>query len=409
MTLTTVQFARAAAAAWREHVGFAATESIRGGGFEIKAHIRVRHPGRIRVEYLTYQNPLLELEEELGGGAEFTGEELTGLSMIHNGHETWIVDAKSSLCIRKSRRAVYEPLVGFDTIGELGFLDTWTRDYLMKDLGTETIAGQEARTLRIKPKQPARSHFLSVVSCPIRFAEISFDQETLFPVRIRFSPSPDMPLAQLLPPGETITVEYSDVRLQAPGSDLFEHAPQDDDRIFVEAAISSDALHDGLPFPFDPDRLSQAGYPPGDGQAYATIDHDNERGYAVIPLATEPTSEGRRRSATLLVGNFLSRNMARRRMALAEKGEPLLPGGAEAQILDRRAAWSEQFGQMAPAPFFEVLWESDGVYSFLVTEGFERDDVVKIAEHLIVGAAAEVEPEAAASTEEDTSDEAAPE
>ena len=391
-----------------EHAGFAATESIQGGGFEIKAHVRVRYPGRIRVEYITYQNPLLELEEELGGGAEFTGEELTGLSMIHNGHQTWIVDAKSSLSIRKPRRAVYEPLVGFDTIGELGFLDTWTRDYLIKDLGEETIAGQEARTLRIKPKLPVRSHFLSVISCPIRFADISFDQETLFPVRIRFSPAPDMPLAQLLPPGETVTVEYSDVRLEAPGPDLFEHTPQDDDRVFIEAVIPNGDLSEMLPFPFDPARLSQAGHPPVDGQATATIDQDNERGYAVIPLVTEPTSEGQRRSATLLVGNFLSRNMARRRVAVVEKGEPLVPGDAEARILDRRAAWSEQFGQMAPTPFFEVLWESAGVHSFLVAEGFERDDVVEIAEHLIVEASAAVEPETASSDNEDTSDEGAP-
>ena len=400
MTLTTVQFARAAAAAWREHAGFAATESIQGGGFEIKAHVRVRHPGRIRVEYLTYQNPLLDLEEDLGGGAEYTGDELTGLSLIHDGHQTWIEDAKSSTCIRKPRRAVFEPLVGFDTIGELGFLDTWTRDYLMKDLGEETIAGREVRTLRVKPKQPARSHFLSVISCPIRFADVSFDQETLFPIRIRFSPSPDMPLAQLLPPGETVTVEYSDVRLDAPGPDQFTWTPQDDARIFTESTVSNTGLLGTLPFPFDLDRLSQAGHPPVDGRATATIDQDNDRGYAVIPLVTESAQEGPRRTATLLVGNYLSRNMSRRRVVLAEKGDSLLLGQVDARILDRRAAWSEQFGQMVPSPFFEVLWESGGVYSFLVTEGFEREDVVRIAEHLI-GAATSDENEAAAS-EEDT-------
>lgn len=383
MTLTTVQFARAAAAAWREHAGFAATESIQGGGFEIKAHVRVRQPGRIRVEYLTYENPLLELEEDLGGGAEYTGDELTGLLLIHDGHQTWIEDTKSSICIRKPRRAIFEPLVGFDTIGELGFLDTWTRDFLMKDLREETIAGREARTLRIKPKRSARSHFLSVVSCPIRFAEVSFDKETLFPMRIRFAPSQEMPLAQLLPPGETVTVSYSDVRLEAPAPDLFSYTPQDNERVFTESTVLNDALADTLPFPFDPDRLSQDGQPPIDGQATVTIDESNERGYAVIPLTTEPTPNGPRRTATLLVGNFLSRNMARRRVAVVEKGDSLFLGEQEARILDRRAAWSEQFGQMVPAPFFEVLWEADGIHSFLLTEGFEREDVVTIAERLI--------------------------
>ena len=382
MTLTTVQFARAAAAAWRDLPGFEATESIQGGGFEIKAHLRARHPGRIRIEYLTYRNPLLELEEDLGGGAEYTGEELTGLSLIHNGRQTWIEDPKSSICIRKPHRALYEPLVGFDTIGELGFLDTWTRDYLIRDLGEDTVSGRAARTLRIKPKQPARSHFLSVVSCPVRFADVSFDQETLFPVRVRFSPAPDAPLAQLLPPGEAITVEYSDVRLDAPAPDLFEHSPQEGTRVFSEAAMPNSALRDALPFSWDPERLSQAGHPPIDGRATATIDQGNERGYAVIPLSVDSTPEGSHRSATLLIGNFLSRNMARRRITLAEKGEPLLLDDREARILDRRAAWSDRFGQMAPPTLFEVVWESDGVYSFLVAEGFEREDVVTIAEQL---------------------------
>ena len=382
MTLTTVQFARAAAAAWRDLPGFEATESIQGGGFEIKAHLRVRHPGRIRVEYLTYRNPLLELEEDLGGGAEYTGEELTGLSLIHNGRQTWINDAKSSISIRKSHRALYEPLVGFDTIGELGFLDTWTRDFLIRDLGEETVSGQATRTLRVKPKQPARSHFLSVVSCPVRSADVSFDMETLFPVRVRFSPAPDAPLAQLLPPGETITVEYSDVRLDAPAPDRFEHTPQEDTRVFVETAMPSNELPDVLPFPLDLDRLSQAGHSPIDGRATATIDQANERGYAVIPLSINSVPEGSHRSATLLIGNFLSRNMARRRIAIAEHGEPLPIGGLDARLFDRRAEWSDRFGAMAPASLFEVGWETDGVYSFLVAEGFEREDVITIAEQL---------------------------
>lgn len=402
MTLTTVQFARAAAAAWRDLAGFSATESIQGGGFEVKAHVRVRHPGRIRVEYLTYRNPLLELEEDLAGGAEYTEEELTGLALLHDGRQTWIKDARSSIDICKPHRALYEPLVGFDTLGELGFLDTWTRDYLLRDLGDETVSGREARTLRIKPKQPARSHFLSVVSCPIRFADVSFDQETLFPVRIRFSPATDAPLAQLLPPGEIVTVEYTDVRLDPPEPGQFEHAPQSDTRVFVETPVSSDELRDRLPFPFDVERLTRDGQPPIDGRAVATVDEDHGRGYAIIPLAVDPAPEGPRRSATLLIGNFLSRNMARRRVALAEKGEPLLLGDEEARILDRRADWSERFPQMPAAPLFEVLWEVEGVYTFLVMEGYERDEAVQTAMRL-TGAAPSSGDEAseAAASEED--------
>ena len=382
MTQTTVQFARSVTDAWRELIGFEATESIRGGGFEIEAHVRTRRPGRVRVEYQTYRNPLLELEEEFGGGAEYTEEELTGLALTYTGSKTWIEDARTSVFVCKPHRALFEPLVGFDAIGELGFLDTWVRDFLLRDLGEDEIAGRNVRTLRIKPKQPVRSHLLTVASFPIRYADLSFDTETLFPVRIRLTPSPDSPLARFLASGGDMTVEYSNVKLAAPDKEIFTVNPEQEDRVFIEESIDPSEFDEKLPFPCDPEAPSRAQHPPIAGRTVATIDEAHDRGYVLIPLSAAPTSDQQNRSASLLTGNYLSRNMARRRALLAEKGETVLLGDLEAKLLDRRADWAERFPHVTPAPLLELSWEEHGVYSLLLAEGFDRDEILTLAKAL---------------------------
>jgi len=47
---------------------------------------------------------------------------------------------------------------------------------------------------------------------------VAFDQETLFPLRIAFSPGHGSALFPLIGPNGEITIEYTDVRLGAPDS-----------------------------------------------------------------------------------------------------------------------------------------------------------------------------------------------
>lgn len=395
MSQTVTQFARSVAEAHRSLSGFEATETIRGGGFEIEARVRARRSGETALEYRTYRSPILGIEEELAGGAEYTEDELIGMTMIFTGSETWIDDSKTDVCLRKPYRELFEPLVGFDAIAEVGFLETLIRDFLIRDLGEEEIQGKPARTLRLRPKRPYRSHLLAVSSFPIRQAEAAFDAETLFPLRIRFTPSTGSPLARLLQDGEAITIEYSSLRLETPATETFAFQPRDGARVFDESPVSIGQLEESAPFALSVAPLLRRGYRPITERMTVTSDQERQRGYCTVALALDEIEDGRPAATTVRAGNYLSRNMSRRRAALSENGEAVPLGELEAKILDRRAAWGDRYPQLDAPSLLEILWETDGVFWFLLGEGIDRSELLDLASELSVGDRG-ADPEAAA-------------
>jgi len=372
-------FARSIVTAHRDLSGFTATETIRGVGFEVKARVRFSRPERIAVEYSTYRDPIAELDDALTAAREFTGEELIGMSIVYDGRRTWVYDAKTNVAIRKPWRAVFEPLPGFNAIGEIGFLEWLTRGFLLRDRGEEEVGGRTARLISLKPKRPYRSQLLTSVSFPIKQATVAFDVETYFPLRITFLPSRGSALFPLLGPNGAITIEYTDVRLEDLDPATFTFSPPNGARVFLEEPIDRKEPTDRLPFTVAIDPILERGFRLLEGGT-ATVDEKNKKGYCTIVFARE--KDDQTPVLTLRAGNYLSRNMSRRRAVLSEKGEEVELADRPARLLDRRSLWEVELERGGSHPLYEVGWERDGTFLFLIGDGIDREELITLADAL---------------------------
>jgi len=379
MVASVGDFARSAVAAYRRLSGFEATETIRGGAFEIKGRVRFLRPERVSVEYSIYRDPIEQLDEALTAAREFTGDELLGMWIAYDGHQTWVYDPKTNVAIKKPWRALFEPLPGIDSIAEIGFLDWLTQGFLLRDAGTEVMAGRKARVIGLKPKRPYRSQLLLSVSFPILRGSVGFDEETLFPLRITFFPSRGSALFPLLGPDRPITIEYNDLRLEPPEPEAFNFSPPDDARVFVEEPIDRDRPIDRLPFPLAIDPILNRGFQILEGGTSA-VDEKNEKGYCTIVFARKDGDQTP--LLTLRAGNYLSRNMSRRKRLIGEKGENIELSGRPARLLDRRSLWDYALQDGETHPLSEVSWERDGLFLFLIGDGIEKEELISLADAL---------------------------
>jgi hypothetical protein len=372
-------FARSITDSCRELPDFEASETIEAGPIVATAQIRVHRPLSVAVEYRSYTNPLLDLEERLTGDAEFTSEEIVGLSLHYDGHATWCYDASTGVCLVKPSRALFEPVPDMDLVGELDYLRDLLHDYLLRDAGTETIDGCETRVLSLKPKRVHRAHAFKLVTFLAQKASVAFDAETGFPVRLTFAPAPSTQTAQVLGQGGRVTVRYEGVRPSAKPATPF--APPEGTRIFHESAIPVAELFDRLPFPFPTVALTDAGFAPIERRARLAEDTENGRAYCVASfLRNEDSTDDAPGLITVRVGNYLSRNMARRRVTASESGEELTVAGHPARLLDRRPLWDENAaGLDADRAPRELSWEHDGVFWFLIGHDVDRGTLEKIA------------------------------
>jgi len=327
----------------------------------------------------SYHSPLAELEERLANGAEFTGDELTGMTFCYDGSATWAFDPKGTTVVRTSERSLPEPLPGVRALGEVGFLETLTRDFLVRDAGEETIDGESVRLLGLKPKAPHRSYLLKTVSFPIRRATIAVDNAG-FPRRIEFHPASATLLASLLG-RDPVAIQYENVRREAPDNALFSPSPSEDAHVFRETFASVDEMSDSVPFPLSLSPLTQRGYRPLDGGGTVAVDEEHARGYCTVSFAIQG-DEATQRVVTLRVGNYLSRNMSRRRIALVERGDAARIGTIDGKLLDRGSEWADQTGEETPRTLLEAFWSDDGLFAFLLGDGVGREELVELASAL---------------------------
>jgi hypothetical protein len=291
------------------------------------------------------------------------------------------------VAIQKLGSAVFEPIPGLATLGELSFLHTLARDFLLRDLGEHDVDGQRVRRFGLKPKQPYRSHMLSTTTFPIRHATIDFHVETHFPVSVAFVPSSTSPAASIVGPDASIRVSYKDVHpLESADLDL-PFAPPPDTRVFEESRVRILDLAEKLPFSAPLLVLSNHGFVVGDGSVLLSLDADNERAFATATFSSSQPStsdDDVEPRLGITFGNYVSRNMARRRATFSEHGVPATQETCPARLLDRRILWGERFSALDTkfAPV-EAFFEKEGVFWFLSGTGMDLDAIETIAAALL--------------------------
>lgn len=376
-------FARDVAQACRSRTGFEATQTIEAGPIRIVAKVRAHRLGTLAVEYRTYTNPLLDVEEELTGDAEYTADELAGLSIHYDGSHTWCYDAASDVCLVKESRALYEPLPEMDLLGEIGYLRDLPHDYLLRDAGSETIDGRDTRILSLKPKRAHHAHAFKLIAYLATTASVALDRETLFPARLVISPMPSTQTAQLLGPAGRVTVRYEGLRLLDDPPAAF--SPPAETRVFRETTAPLEDLPARLTFPFDVGPIRAAGFDPIDDRARLAVDEQNGRSYAVATFvrSSEP-NEQPSEAITVRCGDYLSRNMARRRIRASEDGEEVTLAGHAVRFFDRGPQWENAPAGLdaARAPN-EISWERQGVFWFLIGLSADRAVLEEIASALV--------------------------
>jgi outer membrane lipoprotein-sorting protein len=387
MGQTVRELARQAMSAYDALESFEATQKISAGPIHAEARVRFKKPDKITVEYRSYQNPVSEFEERFIGAVEFVADELVGMQLIYDGQGTWLYDAKNDVALYKLGRTVYSPLPWTNTLAEIGFLRDLTRDFLLRNEGEETIAGRSARRLGLKPKNQHRSFLLKEEIFPMKKATLTLDEQTAFPLRISYEPISSSALSLLVGPSTLVTVEYSDVALDTVDENRFSFSPPDDARVFREELVPKDTLEDVLPFSVPLSIFEEhGGYTLHGDRVAALLNEGKDRGYAILTLVSAQDGQNDERlknTLTVRVGNYLSRNMSRRRAMLSEKGESTSLGDVAARFLDRGALVQEQLPETSTRSMMELGWERDGIYWFLLAEEVEKEALIELATVLV--------------------------
>lgn len=372
------ELAHAAMEACKQLDGFSATETISAGAIKAEGRIRYVRPGKITLEYRTYEDPLAQFEEKLAG-SEFIPSELLGLQIVHDGHGTWLHDIKRSVALHKLGRRLYSPLRFPDGIAEIDLMCHLTHDFLLRDEGEEEINGKKTRRIGLKPKMAERMSLFKDEIFPLKRAVVSIDPETLFPMRILFYPTQRSPLYYIAGPSTAITIDYKDVLLAVPDNAFFSFTPSEETRVFREEEVPEKDLADKLPFALDLHEITQRGYVIHSDRITVTANEGRDRAYAFLSFEKKGSDGKQTSGISLRAGNYLSLSMNRRRALLADKGKEIDLGEAKGQIINRGDLLKDEIPESVRRSLLEIGWQQDEVYWFLLGEGVARDELVGIA------------------------------
>ena len=376
MGQTTGDFARSVVTAYERMNGFEATQEIAGGGLRIRARVRCAGAARLVVEYQAVENPIDELTERLVGDADYSTAERIGMVFSYDGRVSWSHDPSTETVVERRGRRLGEPIGDIDMLGDIGFLRDLTSEYLLRDDGDAEIEGRAVRRLSMKPKRPFHASSFRICSHPIRVARISFDVETYFPLEMEIEPTSASPLYAVLGEREPLRISYRNVK---PIDGLIVEEPTAK-RTFRESAPAADDLPEAAPFDVSLTPFRVAGFEPIPGSISLVVDDGGGRGFLEATLAETQPPEARKR-LVIRCGNYVSRNMARRKVLLAEEGEEVDIGDVTAHFLDRAAALAQEIPGLVDQNLGEIGWERNGVYWFVLGEGVARDVLIDLAKN----------------------------
>jgi hypothetical protein len=250
----------------------------------------------------------------------------------------------------------------------------------LRDEGKETINGRKARKMGLKPKVQQRISLFKDETFPLKKAAMSIDSETLFPLHIVLWPSPQSPLYYIVGPTEPITIDYKDILLDAPKNEVFQVNPPEQMRILVEQEVPASNIQEKVPFDIPVKLLEDRGYQLRDNMAFVTASEKGDRAYALLSFEEKERASNKPPSGiSVRVGNYLSCDMNRRRALIATNGEEIGLSGKKARILDRNSLLKDEIPPSAKRSLFEVSWQQEEVYWFVLAEGIEKEDLVDIA------------------------------
>lgn len=374
------EIAEKAIATYRMIDNFKANQTVTFGQVYVQAQLKFKKPYKTILEYQRYQDPMLDLEEELTGGHEFSTQDLTSMQIVYNGRNTWFHHRQSDLAIRRIGKVLPSPLGQTEVMAQIGFLKNLTSDYLLRDEGEGTVNNRKVRRLGIKPKARRRSLFLKEEIFDFERGTLALDSETWFPLKITSYPRYSE---------DQITVEYQDVKLDEIGDEDFNFDPPADVRIFHEKLLKFDEVDDQLPFELDTAKLDFEDYQLASDNVSVIVSKDNERAYGTLNFYQTP-EEGNKSEFGLTLphgyqlkfGNYLSKNMNRRKAYLSDNGEEIALGRIKATLVNRGKKVGDQLPHVDQLDIFEIGWQKDGVFFFLLGQSIKQDELIAIAENM---------------------------
>ncbi|MEF8798593.1 MAG: hypothetical protein V5A79_04185 [Candidatus Bipolaricaulota bacterium] len=359
---------------------FEADQEVTAGGLRIKGHVKFRKPRSVVVEYEEYQNPFEDFEIKVSGGPEFSGDDLVNSRVIYEGKTTWIHLLNKGTAYKKQGKRLGSPFTGVDIVGQLGFLPDLVRDFLLKGEGEGEIDGRPVDRIGIKPKSSRRSLFLKDEVFNLDRAELAIDRELGLPLKITYYPGQEEQLRYPASQGGPVFVEYSDFEIDELGRKDFQFDPSKVDKVFEENLVSVEEFEEEFPVSVPFSDLREKGYQPARDEISVNVDRDNERAFSSLVFIESGEDGGRPSSSIqILAGNFLSREMSRHRSFLSEGGEEVEWEGVTGRLVDRGETVKEQLPEELEREIYEVGWQKDESFYYLLGQGVGRDKLVEIA------------------------------
>ena len=368
---------------YEELTSFEADQEITAGGLRIKCHVKFKKPRSVSVEYEDYRSPLEDFEVELSGGPEFVGEDLVDSRVVYGGKETWIHLLDKGTAVKKEGKLLYSPFAGVDIIGQLGFLSTLVSDFLLKDDGEGEINGNPVNRLGLKSKTSRRSLFLKEEVFNLAKAELSLDKELGLPRKIAYYPGQGEQLRFSGSQGNPVFVEYSNYELDGPGKSDFQFDPSKVDRVFEEEAVSEEEFAESFPLSVPLSDIEDRGYERARDRISVLRDDKAGRAYSSITFIKSDESGRPTSSVQLLVGNYLSREMSRHRTYMSENGEEIDLDDVTAQFANRSEPLEDRLPEDWDQSIFEVSWQGEESFYFLLGQEVEKDELLELAGILI--------------------------
>lgn len=375
------EFAKKAMNAYQKLDSFKARQTVTSGQIYVKAQVCFKKPSKVSLEYQRYQDPMLDLEEEVTGGPEFVTQDLIAMRIIFNGKNTWFYHRESDLAVERWGRVLPSPLGQIEVMAQIGFLTNLISDYLLRGEGQGTVNNREVIKLGIKPKARSRSLFLKEEIFDFDRASLALDAETWFPLKITSYSSYR---------NGQITVEYQDVELNEIQNEAFDFEPSEGTKVFQEKIFKFEELGDQLPFEVDTSKLdSHNEYQLASENISVIMNKEGDRAYTTLNFYHAPNREEKNKFGLnlphgyqLKIGNYLSKNMNRRKQFLSEKGEEVSLEGIKVTLTNRGQMVKDRLPHIDQLEIYEIGWEKEGVFYFLLGQGIKQDELVSIAQNI---------------------------